>query len=235
MKNFLIVGGSSGIGLALATSLKKNGNNVFVASRNNNDSLQSLGITHIHWDVKEAIGNQLDEFLPAELHGIAYCPGTINLKPFHRLTRQDFQDDLNINVLGAVDVLQATLKNLKAANGASVVLFSTVASTLGMNFHSSIALAKAALEGLAKSLAAEWAASQIRVNVIAPSLTDTPLAAKLLSSDDKKEAASKRHPTGKIGTADDIASMAEFLLSDKASWITGQTIGIDGGMGTLKP
>jgi NAD(P)-dependent dehydrogenase (short-subunit alcohol dehydrogenase family) len=164
-----------------------------------------------------------------------YCPGTINLKPFHRLTREEFQQDLNINLLGAIDTLQNTFKNLKNAKGASVVLFSTVASALGMNFHASIATAKSAIEGLAKSLAAEWANSFIRVNVIAPSLTDTPLASKLLAGEEKKEAAGKRHPLGRVGTSQDIAEMASFLLSEKASWITGQIIGIDGGMGTLKP
>jgi NAD(P)-dependent dehydrogenase (short-subunit alcohol dehydrogenase family) len=164
-----------------------------------------------------------------------YCPGTINLKPFHRLSREEFQHDLNINLFGAIDALQSTFKNLKNAKGASVVLFSTVASTLGMNFHSAIATAKSAVEGLAKSLAAEWASSAIRINVVAPSLTDTPLASKLLSDNDKKEAAGKRHPLGRVGTAEDVAEVVCFLLSDKASWITGQIIGVDGGMGTLKP
>jgi NAD(P)-dependent dehydrogenase (short-subunit alcohol dehydrogenase family) len=104
-----------------------------------------------------------------------------------------------------------------------------------MNFHSAIATAKSAVEGLAKSLVTEWASSAIRINVVAPSLTDTPLASKLLSDNDKKEAAGKRHPLGRVGTAEDVAEVVCFLLSDKASWITGQIIGVDGGMGTLKP
>jgi NAD(P)-dependent dehydrogenase (short-subunit alcohol dehydrogenase family) len=234
-KNYLIVGGSSGIGLALAQILNAEGHQVWVASREHKTELAQMnGVHHIVWDVQNPLSGQLDT-LPETLHGVVYCPGTINLKPFHRLTREEFQQDLNINLLGAIDTLQNTFKYLKNAKGASVVLFSTVASTLGMNFHASIATAKSAIEGLAKSLAAEWANSFIRVNVIAPSLTDTPLASKLLAGEEKKEAAGKRHPLGRVGTAQDIAEMANFLLSEKASWITGQIIGIDGGMGTLKP
>ena len=150
------------------------------------------------------------------------------------MTRQDFENDFSQNVLGAVAILQKILPNLKKANGASIVLFSTVAAKLGMPFHSSIAAAKGAIEGLAKSLAAELAAANIRVNVIAPSLTDTPLAGPLLSTPEKREAAAKRHPLQRVGTPEEIAQMIEFLLSDKSSWITGQIIGIDGGMGSLK-
>ena len=232
-KNFLIIGGSSGIGLATVKKLISEGNKVWVASRNSNDILKSLGIEHISWDVSEPAGSRF-EALP-ELQGLVYCPGTINLKPFHRLSREEFQHDLNINLLGAIDVLQSTFKQLKNAKGASVVLFSTVAATLGMNFHASIATAKSAIEGLGKSLAAEWASNAIRVNIIAPSLTDTPLASKLLADSDKKEAAGKRHPLGRVGTSEDLAELVSFLLSDKSGWITGQIIGVDGGMSSLKP
>lgn len=232
-KNFLVIGGSSGIGLATTKKLISEGNQVWVASRNTNDTLKNLNVEHIVWDVTQAAGSRF-EGLP-ELHGLVYCPGTINLKPFHRLSREEFQHDLNINLLGAIDALQSTFKQLKNAKGASVVLFSTVAATLGMNFHASIATAKSAIEGLGKSLAAEWASNLIRVNVVAPSLTDTPLASKLLADNEKKEAAGKRHPLGRVGTAEDLAELVTFLLSDKSSWITGQIIGVDGGMGTLKP
>ena len=167
-KNFLIIGASSGIGLALATQLKQNNQNVWTASR----TASTLDVPHIPLDISQNIGNALDA-LPDTLHGIAYCPGTINLKPFHRLSEEDFLQDFQVNVMGAIRVLQAILPRLRKANGASVVLFSTVAVALGMNFHSSISLAKAAIEGLGKSLAAEWAVHQIRVNVLAPSLTDT--------------------------------------------------------------
>lgn len=229
-KTILIVGASSGIGKSLAESLVKTGANIITASRNNPNI---EGVTHHNLDVTEDEPNM--DFLPAELDGLVYCPGTINLKPFQRLKLTDFQNDLDINLMGAIKVLQAAFKSLKKAKGSSVVLFSTVASKLGMNFHSSIATAKAAVEGLGKSLAAEWSMHDIRVNIIAPSLTDTPLAENLLSTEDRKEATKKRHPIGRYGQSEDIAQMAEYLLDDKAGWITGQVIGIDGGIGSLKP
>lgn len=229
-KTILIVGASSGIGKSLAESLVKTGANIITASRNNPNI---EGVTHHNFDVTEDEPNM--DFLPTELDGLVYCPGTINLKPFQRLKMTDFQNDIDINLMGAIKVLQAAFKSLKKAKGSSVVLFSTVASKLGMNFHSSIATAKAAVEGLGKSLAAEWSMHDIRVNIIAPSLTDTPLAENLLSTEDRKEATKKRHPIGRYGQSEDIAQMAEYLLDDKAGWITGQVIGIDGGIGSLKP
>jgi len=172
--------------------------------------------------------------LPDGLHGVVYCPGTIRLKPIQRLTREDFLEDLQINFLGAVHVIQACLPNLKKSpTGASILLFSTVAVTTGMPFHASIAGAKGAVEGLTRSLAAELA-PRIRVNAIAPSLTDTPLAAGLLSSEEKRQAAAERHPMKRIGSAQDIARLALFLLSDDAGWITGQVFHADGGMSALR-
>jgi 3-oxoacyl-[acyl-carrier protein] reductase len=167
--------------------------------------------------------------LPEVIHGVVYCPGSINLRPFNRLTAQDFLNDFQQNVLGAIAVIQYLLPRLKKADGASIVLFSTVAVKIGMPFHASIAAAKGAVEGLAKSLAAELATSKIRVNVIAPSLTDTPLASALLSSDEKREAAAKRHPLNSIGSADEIGQLVAFLIQDNSRWITGQVIGVDGG------
>lgn len=233
-KNILIIGATSGIGLALAEKLVAEGHQVIAASRTHSDTLQNLGVRQITWDATQPVGNAFD-VLPDELHGLAYCPGTINLKPFQRFTEEELLHDYQVNALGAVRALQATMKQLRKAKGASVVLFSTVASALGMNFHSSIAMAKSAVEGLAKSLAAEWALHKIRVNALAPSLTDTPLAEKILSSPEKREASDKRHPMGRVGTAEDLANAALFLLSEQSSWVTGQVIGIDGGMGTLKP
>jgi len=226
----LIIGGSSGIGLALATQLLEKKESVWVASRR----APEIAVQHIPLDITQPIGNALDT-LPEVLHGVVYCPGTINLKPFHRITEEEFLQDFQVNVLGAVRVLQYVLPRLRKAEGASVVLFSTVAASLGMNFHSSIAMAKSAVEGLTKSLAAEWASHNIRINAIAPSLTDTPLASKLLTNDEKREAAGKRHPLGRIGKATEVAHVASFLLSEDTAWITGQIIGVDGGMGTLKP
>jgi 3-oxoacyl-[acyl-carrier protein] reductase len=230
-KNILIIGGSSGIGLELAKILTQAGAQVITASRTQSPE---LGHTpHLTFDVEQPIGDALSN-LPASLHGLVYCPGTINLRPFNRLTEQDFLKDFRVNVLGAVQTIQTCLPRLKQAQGASIVLFSTVAVKAGMNFHTSVATAKGALEGLALSLAAELASSKIRVNTIAPSLTDTPLAKNLLASDEKREASNKRHPLGRIGSPGDIAQAAAFLLSDEASWMTGQVLGIDGGMGSLK-
>jgi 3-oxoacyl-[acyl-carrier protein] reductase len=229
--NYLIVGGSSGIGLQLVHNLVAQGHTVYVANRQKKELPAEANF--IELDVLGDV-SVLKTQLPDELHGLAYCPGTINLKPFGRLTEDDFLNDYKTNVIGAVKVIQQVINKLKAVNTSSIVLFSTVAAKTGMGFHASVAAAKSALEGLAVSLAAEFAANKIRVNVIAPSLTHTPLAANLLASAERKEAADKRHPLGRIGTANEVADAAEFLLSDKSSWITGQVLGIDGGMSSLR-
>jgi NAD(P)-dependent dehydrogenase (short-subunit alcohol dehydrogenase family) len=231
-KNYLVVGGSSGIGLALVKELSDRGEAVFVGSRTN-DKLAGLGgVHHLKLDVQHSPDHL--EGLPEALHGVAYCPGTIRLKPFSRLTRQDFLEDLQVNFLGAVALIQACMPQLKkATTGTSILLFSTVAVTTGMPFHASIAAAKGAVEGLTRSLAAELA-PRIRVNAIAPSLTDTPLATGLLSSEEKRQAAAERHPLKRIGSPQEIARLAAFLLSDSAAWLTGQIVHVDGGMGALR-
>ncbi|MGK0385781.1 MAG: 3-oxoacyl-[acyl-carrier protein] reductase, partial [Patiriisocius sp.] len=162
-----------------------------------------------------------------------YCPGSINLKPFKRIKPETFQEDLEINFLSLVRVVQGLLPKLTASKHASLVFFSTVAVKVGMPFHTSVAASKGAIEGFAKAFAAEYAPN-IRVNVIAPSLTDTPLAGRLLSSDEKKEKMGELHPLKRVGTAEDIANIASFLLSDASSWITGQVLGVDGGKSTLQ-
>lgn len=230
MRHYLIVGAGGGIGRALAEMLHAEGHQLYLMT-SQPETLQHLsnakfidnGFMEDGWKPAE---------MPDALDGVVYCPGTINLKPFRGLKTADFRNDFEINVMGAVKVLQAAFKALKAGNVPSVVLFSTVAVARGMQFHSSIAASKAAVEGLAKSLAAEWAPT-IRVNVIAPSLTDTPLAAKLLETPEKQEASAKRHPLNKVGKVEDIAAMAAFLLSEKTGWISGQVIGVDGGLSTL--
>ena len=232
-KNILIIGASSGIGLATATRLHGLGAKLFTASRHLSPELQTLNSTHFDFDATQPVGAAFDG-LPEVLHGVVYCPGSIKLRPFERIPVEDFQADFELNVLGAVRVLHATIKRLKKAGGASVVLFSTVAADTGMSFHASIATAKAAVEGLTRALAAEYAASGVRVNCIAPSLTDTPLAAALLNSPEKVEAGGKRHPLQRIGQPEDLAYTASFLLSDHSSFVTGQVLAVDGGMGRLK-
>lgn len=229
-KNIFIIGASSGIGHALAQTLQQQGATLFTAGRQQPEGIQS---THMIWDVTQPAGDSLSQ-LPDTLHGLVYCPGTINLKPFQRLDVAAYQADLQVNVLGAVAALHAAYPALKKSKAASVVLFSTVAAKLGMGLHSSVAVSKSAIEGLTKALAAEFAPYNVRVNAVAPSLTDTPMAQFLLSDDAKREAGAKRHPLNRVGTPQDIAGMAAYLLSDQAAWITGQIIGVDGGMGSLK-
>jgi 3-oxoacyl-[acyl-carrier protein] reductase len=231
-KNIFIVGGSSGIGLELVKVLSDNHHEIYVGSRTADTLAQIPGVHHIPMDVTAEtfdLGT-----LPDNLQGLVYCPGTIVLKPFQRLSIDDFKEDFNINLLGAVKVIQGCIKQLKKSRtGASIVLFSTVAVKTGMAFHASVASAKAAVEGLTRSLAAEFA-PRIRVNAIAPSLTDTPLAQNLLSSEEKRKASADRHPLKRIGTPQEIAGAAAHLLSDAGTWITGQVLPIDGGMSSLR-
>ncbi len=223
-KNIVLIGGNTGIGKSTSELLQTSGANVFKYSKSGEGTLQ-LDVTKEFLELPE---------LPEIIDGLVYFPGTINLKPFHRISIMDFQHEMDVNFFGAVRVLQACLKGLKRSNSASVVLFSTIAVQTGVGFHAGIASAKGAVEGLCRSLAAEWAPSKIRVNTIAPSLTDTPLASVLLSTEEKKEASSKRHPLGRIGNPMDIAEAAYFLLSEKSSWMTGQVIHVDGGISNLK-
>lgn len=230
MKNILIIGASSGIGRELAEKLKEK-NSIFAMSRSRGELSES---ENIKWEKFDVLNDELDtDFLPDHLDGLVYCPGSINLKPFRGLKAADVISEFELNALGAFKVIQAVLPKLKKSDGASVVLFSTVAVGQGMPYHTSISMAKGAVEGMTRSLAAELAPS-IRVNAIAPSLTDTPLATRLLSSDERRDSSAQRHPLKRVGTPADIASMAAFLLSNEASWITGQIMAVDGGMGALK-
>lgn len=224
----LLIGGNSGIGLATAKLLQSEGHTLLAASRSS-DRLLHLGIPVQPFDAENP--GSLD--LPETLDGFIYFPGTITLKPFHRLTSEDFLKDFRINFLGAAHAIQQALPALKNSPQASIVLFSTVAVAQGMAFHASIASSKAAVEGLTKSLAAELA-PKIRVNAIAPSLTDTPLAAQLLGSDAKKEASEKRHPLHAIGKPEDVARLISFLLSPASSFTTGQIHRPDGGLSSVR-
>lgn len=229
--NYVVVGGSSGIGLALVKIISEAGGKVLVFSRTDNGLSNLSNVQHVPIDI---LTDEIeDSVLPAEIHGVAYCPGSIVLKPFRSLKPAQFQADFNINVMGAVKVLKACFKGLKKSGNGSALLFSTVAVQQGMPFHASIAAAKGAIEGLTRSLAAEWA-PKIRVNCIAPSLTDTPLAGRLLATPEKKAASGERHPLKRVGDAREIAEMGAFLLSNKAGWMTGQIIGQDGGMSSVR-
>ena len=227
-KTYLLIGGAYGIGFELAKTLSEAGNMVNVYSRTPGQVAGLAGVTHTQFD---ALSDELAVVGPID--GLAYLPGTIDLKPFHRFTDADLLRDLEVNYIGAARAIRSVLPNLKEAGSASIVLFSTVAVQTGMPFHSSIAGAKGAVEGLTRALAAELA-PKIRVNCVAPSLTDTPLAEKLLNTDQKRDAAGERHPLKRHGRASDIAAAAEFLLADRSSWTTGQILHVDGGIGYLK-
>jgi NAD(P)-dependent dehydrogenase (short-subunit alcohol dehydrogenase family) len=237
MRTVAIVGDSRGIGAALREQLLGQGVRVVGVSRT---GVQRVGGEHPNYQslVFDAVAHPCDlsGFVDA-LDGLVYCPGTIKLKPLRGLKREQFLEDFEVNVLGAVQTLQANHKLLQAgaANGAKpgVVLFSTVAVQTGMAYHASIAAAKGAVEGLVRTLAAEWA-PEVRVNAVAPSLTDTSLAASLLGSDAKREAAAERHPLNKVLTAEEVASAAAYLVSEHAAGITGQVLHVDAGMGGVR-
>lgn len=231
MANYLIIGGSSGIGSALVAQLVEEGHQVFATYNTHPFTSSFPNLSYYSLNVLDETLNL--SFLPEKLDGIAFCPGAIQLKPFARIQPADFIADYHLQVVGAIKVIQGALPALKNAEQASIVLFSTVAVQLGLNFHSLVSASKGAIEGLTKSLAAELA-PKIRVNAIAPSLTNTPLASSLLNSDQKIEANAERHPLKRVGKPEDISAMAAFLLSPKTSWMTGQILSVDGGMGTIK-
>ena len=226
MKSVLIVGGSSGIGKSLVNILLEQTKVISI-------SRTSSKITHPN--LKEYTCDVLNDTLPelAVVDSIVYCPGSINLKPISRLNQEDFSNDFSINVLGAVKVVKHYLPMLKIGSNPSILMFSTVAVKMGMPFHASVAASKGAVEGLVKSLAAEFAPT-IRVNAIAPTLTDTPLASKLLRNDKLKEMRAGVHPLKRYLQSDEVAEMAKFIISDKAMAFSGQVFEMDCGMVSLK-
>ena len=227
-KRILLIGGSHGIGYSLAQLLSENCE-VYIASRTK-ELIEDMNVIHIPFDAQKDSLN-LDS-LPEQLDGFVYCPGSINLKPFKMLSLDSFREEMEINFFNMIQVVQDIMP--KMAEGSSMVFFSTVAVGTGMPFHTSIAAAKGAVEGFARALAAEYA-PKVRCNVIAPSLVDTPLAARLLNNDRKKDMMAERHPLKRVGKAGDIAGLASFLLQDSGSWITGQVLGVDGGLSALNP
>jgi 3-oxoacyl-[acyl-carrier protein] reductase len=227
MKTTVIVGASSGIGESLAQLLLDNNEQVISISRTH----PKVNVT-AHYNLDVLSSDAFPE-LAGQIDGLVYCPGSINLKPFRTLKESDLIADIQLNSLGAVRFIQAYTKNLQLSEQASIVLFSTIAVQTGMPFHASIAMSKGAIEGLTRSLAAEFS-PKIRVNCIAPSLTHTPLAEKLLNSPEKLEASANRHPLKRLGEAKDISNSAAFLLSNQSSWVSGQILHVDGGLSKLR-
>jgi len=224
MKKAILIGGTSGIGHALVQHLVQNQWEVHIMSRKA-DEKNSYG--QINYHTLDILDESPSFPEINAIDGFVYLPGSINLKPFRSLKPAFFLADLQINLLGAVKALQHFSPNFN--EGASSVLFSTVAVQRGMAFHSSIASSKGAIEGLVRSLAAEWA-PKYRINCVAPSLTNTPLAERLLKNEKMQEAAKERHPVKTIGTPEDMALSTLFLLSEQSRFMTGQVLGVDGGL-----
>ncbi|MEY4572145.1 MAG: hypothetical protein RLZ10_1371 [Bacteroidota bacterium] len=223
MKTFLFIGANSDVALEARKQQELKGNRVISISRSENEEFGDF-----------QIGDPIKAILPeleGNIDGLVYFPGSITLKPFRSIKAVDFQSDFELNVLGAINCIQYYL--LKMNVGSSIVLFSTVAVQTGMPFHSSVSVSKGAIEGLTRALAAEFA-PKYRVNCIAPSLTQTKLAGRLLNSDEKVEAMAQKHPLKKIGSPNDLANTVDFLLNDSSSWISGQILAVDGGMSSLK-
>ncbi len=228
MDKLLIVGGSSGVGLSVLRSALESGRELINISRNH-PSVTHPAFHHLRCDV-------LNDPLPAidDISQIVYCPGSITLKPMTSLKEQDFIDDFNINVLAAFKVIKQYYPIIKKRENAAIILFSTVAATTGMSYHASIAAAKAGVEGMSRSLAAEFAPA-VRVNCISLTLTDTPLAAGILRNDEARQRMAERHPMKSILNADEVAHTVSFLLDPRAKNITGQTIQMDAGIISIKP
>jgi NAD(P)-dependent dehydrogenase (short-subunit alcohol dehydrogenase family) len=231
MKNYIVIGGSSGIGKAVTAQLSDAGHRVFATYFSAESREEIANVSHHYLDVTSEVLDM--SWVPEVVDGFVYAPGAIALLPFGRLKQEKVKADFSLQVLGAVKTLQAVLPGLKKGDYPSVVFFSTVAVQMGFNFHSQVAISKGAIEGLTRSLSAEFAPT-IRVNAIAPSITKTPLSEKFLSSDEKIEANAQRHPLKQIGEPKDIAEMVVFLLSEKSKWMTGQIINVDGGITRIK-
>lgn len=230
-RNVVVVGGSKGIGWEIVQREAADGASVTVLSRSVEQLSTIDNVAHMIWD---ATTDELTrEQLPEQIDALAYCPGSLNLRRFQSLKPQVFRDDFEVNVMGAIKVLQAALPALNAATSASVVLFSTVAVAQGLHAHASIAASKGAIEGLARSLAAELGPS-IRVNCIAPALTDTDLTKRFFADAERARSLGDKYALGRTGRPGDLAAVAHLLMNDGGSWMTGQVLGVDGGMSSVR-
>lgn len=227
-RTIVVIGGSSGIGLSILEECLATGDVVFNFSRTKPE-IKHVNLKHRSLDVLNFDKETFEDV--NQIDGVFYCPGTINLKPFQSLKEKDVWHDLEINVLGAFKVLQVLMSKMNY--NSSVLVFSSVAVQTGLKYHASVSMAKGALEGLVRALAAECA-PKVRVNAFSLSLTNTPLASKFTGSDEKIKTAEKRHPLQRIGDAREIAKMAKHFSSNEAAWITGQVLQIDGGISTIK-
>ena len=226
MKKILVIGGSKGIGKAIIEKLIPN--YLIINLSRSKPHIEHQNLKHYNCDV-------LSDELPAieRADGLIYCPGSINLKPFKRLSLDDFRTDFEINVIGAVRSIQAYAPALVQSENGSIVLFSTVATAMGMPFHASVSTAKSAVEGLMKSVAADLA-PKVRVNAIAPTITQTDLAAKLLRNERMIENTIQRHPLKKFLDPSEVAAMAEYLISNGSKSVSGQVFKLDCGIVSLK-
>jgi NAD(P)-dependent dehydrogenase (short-subunit alcohol dehydrogenase family) len=229
-KQYAVVGGTRGIGAAVVEGLLGRGHRVLQLSRDPGKAVDHPAMTSVAWDASSSPFPS--ESLPAAIDGLVYCPGSIRLRPFERISDRDWREDIELNLLGAVRALQGALKSLRQAPSGSVVLFSSVAVGTGLPFHASVASAKGAVEGMTRALAAELA-PQIRVNAVAPTLTDTPLAERLLGNAERRAAAAERHPLKRVADPAVVAAAVLWLLED-ATMTTGQVIPVDGGLGSLR-
>lgn len=226
MNKILVIGGSRGIGKEIINELIND--NLIINFSRNKPELSHANLTHHAIDI---LSSELPEL--EDISTIVYCPGSINLKPIGRFSLDEFREDFEINVIGSIKVIQKYISNLKRATNASILLFSTVATKLGMPYHSSVAVSKSAVDGLVKTLGAELAPG-IRVNAIAPTITNTDLASKLLRNEKAIDSMVERHPLKKILDPKDVAKMAKFLISEDASAISGQTFNLDAGIVSFK-
>lgn len=239
---YLIFGGSGGIGSELARALDGEGVHLVLAARDEEALERTAGSLAGSSDVRrvdatdaEDVADLVEDVAGAHrLAGVANCVGSILIKPAHLTRPEEFDDTFRQNVATAFNVVRAAVRPLRSAGGGSIVLFGSAAGRTGLPNHEAIAAAKAAVGGLTRSAAATYAGWNVRVNCIAPGLVDTPLSERITSSDKAREASAAMHPLGRIGRPKDIAPLAAWLLTDRAGWVTGQVIGVDGGLAVAR-